>query len=308
EITHEEYCQLLTSLYYPLFAYKFEPTDAPESFYDLMVNGDIIVYLCDSTLAKPMIEPSIEENQIFMEIVKLIDQALELIKNIDSLKMDLGYLASWPLKEYLSKNVVVMAMRAGNEMTLYGGTKIEALYAVIFGEDSGLYNKVTDLTKDYTLDLYRDLNEEYLGMVKDTFKPNKAYSVFKNPSQKEIKEACDNITNSCRFVIDVESKDLYIWDWQTLHEQVSDWLGDNGVFTIYPCFTGQFLWGTAKFDSGKLDIRTIQIGLQSQAGFKALLKQTSFTNRWFGDSLSSRLKKQIKKSDELNSTSLSIYH
>ncbi|MCK9371482.1 hypothetical protein M0R04_16325 [Candidatus Dojkabacteria bacterium] len=158
EITHEEYCQLLTSLYYPLFAYKFEPTDAPESFYDLMVNGDIIVYLCDSTLAKPMIEPSIEENQIFMEIVKLINQALELIKNIDSLKMDLGYLASWPLKEYLSKNVVVMAMRAGNEMTLYGGTKIEALYAVIFGEKSDLYNKVVELTKSYTLDLYKDMN------------------------------------------------------------------------------------------------------------------------------------------------------
>lgn len=293
EIDEDEYCNLLTSIYFPLFAYKFLPTLQKKSYYDIMVNGDIIIYICHTTLDLPLIQPSIEENKVFIELIKLINAALTLIQNIDKLHMDLSYLMSAPLKQYMADNIESLGMKAGNEMTLRGGTKIDGLYATVFGPDSKEHKEVTELMKKHTNDLHMGMNEEYFTREGRT-------EIFLNPNRKEMKEAIEEGTDYCRYMVDLKEQNVYVWRAGFLHAQASTLLKHSGVPNkyVYPAIDRGYLWGRAQLKGDKLVSLFYELDnfIESYEikERKDLLKKMAFTKHCFGTSMLDRIQQYLK--------------
>jgi hypothetical protein len=168
-------------------------------------------------------------------------------------------------------------------------------------------DKLRKLDKYFTyplvqmLDMYYDrktgLEEDYVAVLPASYRPREVSTLFKNPSTKELKESCNNPQQSCRFMIDVHSKDFYVWDWKTMHEDVSLYLSKNKVYNIYPCFRGDFLWGQARFDEGKLELLSVSCGLLYKEDYNKLISKIKFITKWFNDSL---IKKLESKSEVLS--------
>jgi hypothetical protein len=159
QITDDELCNMLTGIYYPEHGYIFRPTES-KSGWDIMINGDIIIYIGDDLFDMDDITDhdldELKPNKFIKSVVRFVNAALTLMKKIDSLKGDWSYIPATPLKDFLLSNMEDMACKAGAEETVYGITKIDTLYGTVFGDT--IYKKFKGLTTKYILQSYIDLN------------------------------------------------------------------------------------------------------------------------------------------------------
>ena len=130
------------------------------------------------------------------------------------------------------------------------------------------------------------LNEEYFGTVRSC--SGASYEVFLNPDKKEFAEIPSK--PYCRFVLDVEKEDLYVWDMNCLHADVCVDL--KNVYKLegitYP-YAEQYIWGTGKLMGGKIDIMDLYISSRTDNILHK--KGLIWTKYFFGDSFIKYMKK-----------------
>jgi hypothetical protein len=82
---------------------------------------------------------------------------------------------------------------------------------------------------------------------------------------------------ACRFVIDVQNKDVYVWDYRLLHTHVAKALNFE-----YPCNDGSFMYGKAE---GMHDGKMRDVFFWDIYGRKAKnkLKTLGWARPWFVD-------------------------
>jgi len=100
--------------------------------------------------------------------------------------------------------------------------------------------------------------------------------IFKNPSKKELGEACRQY-KSCRFIVDIGEKNVYVFDPDLLHEDASYELefpyGRRPGSEIY-------IYGSADWSSGKLI--NIEPDLQLEKMHETI-PDLRWTKPWFGN-------------------------
>ena len=106
-------------------------------------------------------------------------------------------------------------------------------------------------------------------------------SIFENPSNKEIAEACGNSEHKCRFMIDVRNRKLYVWDYSFLHEEANEVFKSKGISSHYQSYDNEFIWGIAKFNAGKLRLSFAYLHDLNSEQLEELLANIGFIKRWF---------------------------
>jgi hypothetical protein len=97
------------------------------------------------------------------------------------------------------------------------------------------------------------MNEEYFGRFKGDYS-GKKFTVFKNPTSKEIRETAE-ISGSIRFIADAKTKDIYIWNAMGgIHIDVWDEDRDVNKGRHYEdaVLDLEVLWGVCKIRGGKM--------------------------------------------------------
>lgn len=72
--------------------------------------------------------------------------------------------------------------------------------------------------------LFKNLNEEFVDLVKTTFDSDEQYSIYKNPNTREIKDIIKEQTSEgkiLRMIADVDNKNLYVFSANLLHYKAS---------------------------------------------------------------------------------------
>jgi hypothetical protein len=139
--------------------------------------------------------------------------------------------------------------------------------------------------------LLKYLNEEYVAMG--------TYSIYANPSNKELRDACNNSEHRCRFFVDVNNKNLYVWDYRQLHEDTSRILNKEQIYNKYPYNGLKELWGEAELDGIKLKVENIyiiavvKILRNEPIQEKKFYDKIKFVSRWMDDSLENFFKMLI---------------
>ena len=105
--------------------------------------------------------------------------------------------------------------------------------------------------------------------------------IFKNPSKKELGEACRQ-WKSCRFIIDIDKKDVYVFSGELLHVDVADelnFLYSQDDHDLSPS-NDEYIYGLADYSSGKLI--NIEPDLQLEKMHKTI-PDLRWTKPWFGN-------------------------
>jgi len=130
-------CEILSSIYYLPAGFRFVPG---KTDFDIYSNGDILFFIGDDLLdifKKDNFEV-IYNSVFFKKLTDLYLKAYDLIKKINKTKINISYISSG-LKTYFKNNIEIMGRKAGNEIAIYGGTKIELLYLLFFDQNSPEY-------------------------------------------------------------------------------------------------------------------------------------------------------------------------
>jgi hypothetical protein len=150
--------------------------------------------------------------------------------------------------------------------------------------------------------LLQYINEEYVTTAKPTL-GTKDVSIFRNPSMKELKEALDNDSGSCRFYIDLKNKDFYVWDYRLLHEYARDEFGQQKIQCRYPYNGMNGMWGEADSRGNKLVLNymysaTVVDGLKNRtpANRGNFLDNLKFVDKYFeNNDISSSIRESIRE-------------
>jgi len=132
------------------------------------------------------------------------------------------------------------------------------------------------------------LNEAYVALA---YEWNRGYSIFVNPTNKELKEIGPNQ----RFFVDVKNKKFYVWNDNLLHAQAAAQLKLEGIEANYPSNGLKEIWGESRsIANGKLKlqfiysydiIREIRKELNTIRIRDKFFKDIEFLHRWFGKSM-----------------------
>jgi hypothetical protein len=98
------------------------------------------------------------------------------------------------------------------------------------------------------------INEEYYGRFEGDYS-GKKFTVFKNPSTKEIREAAGSSNGNIRFIADTKTGDVYIWHAMSgIHSDVWNEDRDINKGRVWrdAILSLTVLWGVAKFSGGKM--------------------------------------------------------
>jgi hypothetical protein len=124
--------------------------------------------------------------------------------------------------------------------------------------------------------LLQYINEEYESVLKHPH-ANTHFTIFKNPDRKELQEL-SNFSNQIRFVLDIENKDIYIWNYRLLHQYVA-----NHLKFSYPS-TSKYIYGEAEIElqSAKFE----HVSLEYIHGIEALksldsISRSDLIKKWF---------------------------
>jgi hypothetical protein len=123
------------------------------------------------------------------------------------------------------------------------------------------------------------IDEEYIGNVRNG--PYEAADIFKNPSLKELAEACKH-DRSCRFMIDTIRKDIYVWSYVLLHTYVEEYLKKSIPGVTYPDHNGDYIWGTAVKEKTKLHAT-------NWYNYQRKKKDLKWTEYIFGDTIINKI-------------------
>ncbi len=140
------------------------------------------------------------------------------------------------------------------------------------------YIKVSDYLNEMRRRL--GLNEEY----RDTFKifsrgdlRKKSVEIFVNPTAKEMKEVAEDL--ELRYIADFETKNVYVFNPDTLHQEIAQKLNLSGYWK-----NDNLLGGIAKLSEGKfktIEIHNIDSGfIPSDIKLKIVSKDWSFVDKY----------------------------
>jgi hypothetical protein len=161
---------------------------------------------------------------------------------------------------------------------------------------------VTKILKDKGIPIRynNNLYEEYVGSFNAGNKENLftlGYTeVMKNPSVKEIKSILEtspwweHIKNSCRFILDFNKKNLFVFKPTTYHASVANYLVDeNEISSKRP--NDDIVWGEAQLKNGYLKY----MGSDTQHDFDDIIKKhgktEGWTKKWFSPSFLSSVER-----------------
>lgn len=100
------------------------------------------------------------------------------------------------------------------------------------------------------------LREEFLTYSRahrDWSGTNKSYSIYKNPTKREVKETTkennpNSDPNEFKYILDIKKKDIYVFTSSVIHEEVFNYLG----VSLYDRSSNDYRRGLGNLKDGKI--------------------------------------------------------